>query len=69
METMKIKRCNIHSLADIKSKSSKDFQQLGSRFEQSFKYKTKKELEEEKKYIDIASTIDNIQELLLDIYK
>lgn len=48
METMKIKRCNIHSLADIKSKSSKDFQQLGSRFEQSFKYKTKKELEEEK---------------------
>lgn len=63
METMKIKRGNIHSLADIKSKNSKDFQKLGSSFEQYFKYKTKKELEEEKEkeYIDIASTIDNIQ--------
>lgn len=143
METMKIKRGNINSSADIKSKSSKDFQQLGSSFEQSFKYKTKKELEEyineikkrgnrlaitqnyndvlsykktiknylktvvdsayclnkntnfwenqyytivekindnlenltqhileeEKEYIDIAATIDNIQGLLLDIYK
>ena len=143
METMKIKRGNTNSSIDIKSKGIKDFQQLGSRFEQSFKYKTKKELqeyineikkrgnrlaitqnyndvlsykktiknylqtvvdsayclnkntnfwenqyytivekindnlenltqhilEEEKEYIDIASTIDNIQGLLLDIYK
>lgn len=143
MESMKIKRDNINASIDIKSKSSKDFQQIDSSFEQSFKHKTKEELEEyineikrrgnrlaitqnyndvlsykktiknylktvvdsayclnkdtnfwenqyytivekindnlenltqhilkeEKEYIYIASTIDNIQGLLLDIYK
>ena len=49
METMKIKRGNIHSLAYIKSKNSKDFQKLGSSFEQSFKYKTKKRIKRRKR--------------------